>query len=55
MPKISLHAFQNDRLKAVNNELSEKLESSELQINAIYTEYRGIVESQKVKHVQTLT
>ncbi|BFZ07782.1 hypothetical protein BsWGS_10819 [Bradybaena similaris] len=50
---LSTQRHENERLKRLNKELEEKAESSELQINAISREYRGVLES-KEKEVNTL-
>ena len=41
--------FQIERLKAINHELSDKLESTELQRNAIASEYRGQLAEKEVR------
>ena len=46
--------FQADKLKHVNVDLTERLESAELQINAISNEYRGLLAHKEVSY-KTLT
>ncbi|CAL1534031.1 unnamed protein product [Lymnaea stagnalis] len=50
---LSSLKLENERLKRINKELEEKAESSELQINAISSQYRGVLEN-KEKEIHTL-
>ena len=40
--------LQLERLKRLNEELTEKLESSELQVAAVSTEYRNVIHQKEV-------
>ena len=42
---------QVERLQRINDENAEKLESSELQINAVSNEYRNIIQQREVRVV----